>query len=153
MLNYLDEQELTVNLVGLEKSGIFVEHAKEIEDLLNEGSILLLSNKYIYGNILPYRGGNQEYAATSYYGGKIIYKTNMGKMYVATVPIASVDVLKNPNIKDYMNLLVVLRNLEKLRCDMYDNALFPVALVNKLVSLSSHPSSNILERFSKERLS
>jgi hypothetical protein len=30
-----------------------------------------------------------------------------------------------------------------------DNALFPVALVNKLVSLSNHPSAVILEKFAR----
>lgn len=37
----------------------------------------------------------------------------------------------------------------KLRCDMYDNALIPVALANKLVSLSNHPSQKILQRFAQ----
>ncbi len=38
-------------------------------------------------------------------------------------------------------------SIEKLRCDMYDNALVPVALANKLVSLANHPSSRILQKF------
>jgi hypothetical protein len=32
---------------------------------------------------------------------------------------------------------------------MYDNAIVPVALANKLISLSVHPSSTILEKFAK----
>jgi hypothetical protein len=36
---------------------------------------------------------------------------------------------------------------------MYDNALIPVALANKLVSLSEFPSSRILETFAKETIS
>ena len=43
-------------------------------------------------------------------------------------------------------------NVEKLRCDMYDNALLPVALVNKLVSLAAHPSSKILQKFAIESM-
>lgn len=35
---------------------------------------------------------------------------------------------------------------------MYDNSLFPVALVNKLVSLANHPSSVILEKFAKKNI-
>jgi hypothetical protein len=33
---------------------------------------------------------------------------------------------------------------------MYDNALIPVALANRLVSLSDVPSSRILETFARE---
>jgi len=44
---------------------------------------------------------------------------------------------------------VILTNVEKLKCDMYDNALMPVALANKLISLSQFPSSKILQRFAK----
>lgn len=50
-------------------------------------------------------------------------------------------------------LQVILDNVEKLHCDMYDSALFPVALVNKLVSLSAHPSQRILTKFTKQTLS
>jgi len=32
---------------------------------------------------------------------------------------------------------------------MYDNSLLPIALANKLVSLSDHPSSVFLEKFAK----
>ena len=46
----------------------------------------------------------------------------------------------------------MLANVAKLKCDMYDNALLPVALVNKLVSLADHPSSKILQKFAIECL-
>jgi hypothetical protein len=46
----------------------------------------------------------------------------------------------------------LLANVEKLRSDLYDNALLPVALVNKLVSLSDHPSSRILQKFAIESM-
>jgi hypothetical protein len=35
---------------------------------------------------------------------------------------------------------------------MYDNALFPVALVNKLVSLLDHPSSEILNNLVEQNI-
>jgi hypothetical protein len=54
--------------------------------------------------------------------------------------------------EDFHNLQAILANVEKLRCDMYDNALLPVALANKLVSLSDHPSSKILQKFAIESM-
>jgi hypothetical protein len=35
---------------------------------------------------------------------------------------------------------------------MYDNAVIPVALVNKLVSLANHPSTRMLQKFAVDRL-
>jgi hypothetical protein len=35
---------------------------------------------------------------------------------------------------------------------MYDGALMPIALVNKLVSLADHPSSRILQQFAVEAM-
>jgi hypothetical protein len=48
--------------------------------------------------------------------------------------------------------MAILTNIEKLRCDMYDSALIPVALVNKLVSLANHPSTRILQKFAVDTL-
>ncbi|MEL4897087.1 hypothetical protein [Crocosphaera sp. Alani8] len=66
-------------------------------------------------------------------------------MYVVSVPVR--ELKKNPTIDYLPNLQVILENVEELHCDMYDSALFPVALVNKLVSLSAHPSQRILAKF------
>lgn len=137
-------------LVGLEKSGAFVEHAAAISEKLKPGSALLLSNEYIYKHILPGKADpSQPYARSSYYGAKVIFKSRDEKVYIATLPTRSSDIILNPQKKDFHNIDVILNNVEKLKCDMYDNSLFPVALANKLVSLADHPSSQILEKFAK----
>lgn len=137
-------------LAGLEKSGAFVEHADEIGKKMKPGSVLFLDNSYIYKYILPGKADSSApYARTSYYSGKLIFKSVDEKIYVVTLPTENADVFLNPQKSDYKNLDVILHNLQKLRCDMYDNSLFPVALANKLVSLANHPSSAILEKFAK----
>jgi len=50
---------------------------------------------------------------------------------------------------DFHILHLILVNIDKLRCDMYDNSLLPIAIVNKLVSLSNHPSAVPLEILQK----
>ncbi|MBA3239850.1 MAG: NurA domain-containing protein, partial [Acidobacteria bacterium] len=133
-------------LAGLEKSGTFVEHADEIARRLEGGTILLLDNDYIYKYIIPGKADpNNPYGRTTYYSNKLIFKTPSGGMYVVSLP--TVDVTPNPTPDDFRNLQAILTNIEKLKCDMYDNALVPVALANKLVSLANHPSSRILQKF------
>jgi hypothetical protein len=72
-------------------------------------------------------------------------------MHVVSVPTK--EVKASPTADDLINLQVILANVEALHCDMYDSALFPVALVNKLVSLSAHPSQRILQKFAVSSVS
>lgn len=71
-------------------------------------------------------------------------------MYVASLP--TVDTNATPIESDFRNLQVILTNIEKLKCDMYDNSLIPVALANRLVSLANHPSSRILQKFATDAM-
>ena len=138
-----------LNLAGLEKSGPFVEHADEISEILEKGTVLLLDNDYIYNYVLPGKADpSNPYGRTTYYGNKLIFKTSAGGMYIVSLPTSEVTV--RPVESDFLNLGIILTNIEKLKCDMYDNALIPVALANKLVSLANHPSSRILQKFATD---
>lgn len=142
------QQQHTLYLVGLEKSGAFVEHAKEIAHLLKPGQALLLGNEYIYKYITPGKANNKlPYAHTSYYGQKLIFKTPEDSVYVVTVPVSALAI--KPVADSIKNLQLLLTNVAKLRCDMYDNAIVPIALANKLVSLSNRPSARLLQRFAQ----
>lgn len=150
LVNWLLDKH-NILLTGLEKSGAFVDHAQEIQKTLDPGKVLILTDDYIYRYILPGPGDPQHpYAYTSNYGHKVIFKTRYGQMYVVSVPARKLK--KQPTTGDLPNLQVILSNVEALHCDMYDSALFPVALVNKLVSLSAHPSQRILQKFASQSL-
>jgi hypothetical protein len=150
LLKFLFERH-NLFLAGLEKSGPFVEHADEIADLLSHGTFLILDDDYIYRYVLPSKGVPKDpYGSTTYYGSKLIFKTSNGQVYVATVP--TTESKPHPTEKDLRNVRAILTNIEKLRCDMYDSALIPVALVNKLVSLANHPSTRILQKFASDTL-
>ncbi|MBK9944496.1 MAG: DNA double-strand break repair nuclease NurA [Kouleothrix sp.] len=141
-----------VNLAGVEKSGSFVEHAEVIRGSIPLGHALILDNDYIYRYITPGAGDeNEAFGSTSYYGSKVIFKAEDGNIYVLTVPTPRP--LLHPTAQDFSNFNLVLHTIAKLRCHMYDNALVPVALINKLVSLSDHPSSKILSAFAKSKTS
>lgn len=133
-------------LAGLEKTGAFVEHADQIATKMDNARVLILTNDYIYKYIIPGKAdpGNP-YGRTTYYSSKVIFKTSSGNMYVISLPTEKIQT--HPVEQDLRNLHPILANIEKLKCDMYDDALLPVALVNKLVSLADHPSTRILQRF------
>ena len=149
LLNHL-YAELKLYLVGIEKSGPFVEHAQEIQNKILPGQAYLLSNQHIYKYIKPGASDNPEaYGRSSYYSSKIIFKSRDERIYVVTIPTQNSEVVLNPKKKDFKNLDTILKYVEELKSDMYDNSLLPIALANKLVSLSDHPSSVLLEKFAK----
>lgn len=137
-----------LKVAGLEKSGAFVEHAGQVADRMAPESVLVLTNDYIYRYIVPGDPNNADpYGKNTYWGSKLIYKARDGNVYVATVPTG--EFKPTPSYGDFHNLTEILAVLGTLRCSMYDNALVPVALANKLVSLSEFPSTRILETFAK----
>lgn len=138
--------------VGIEKSGAFVEHAKQIGQNLDAGKFIIMDNDYIYRNILPSRDDqNAAYGNTSYYGAKIIFKSPEERIYVATIPTSNPKV--KYDISDFPEINTILSLLSLLKSDMYDNALLPVALANKLISISSHPSASLLKKFACDGIS
>ena len=152
LISYLSNKS-KIYIVGAEKSGPFVDHATMISHLIPNGNALLLSNAHIYKYIKPGNADdNAPYGSSSYYSGKIIFKSKEGRMYVLTIPTLSNKVIVNPKIENYIGLRTIIKYIDLLKSDMYDNALLPVALVNKLVSLSDHPSSMLLEKFAKKSI-
>lgn len=150
LVRYLFAQH-DLYLVGLEKSGSFVDHADALSARLAPGSVVLLDNAYIYRHILPGKADlSHGYGHTTYYGHKLFFKTQAGELYVVTAPTP--ELTATPTVESLPHLPVLLTNIAALRCDMYDSALVPVALVNHLVSLSQHPSTRILQRFARERV-
>lgn len=145
-----DNGKPLICLIGLEKSGSFVEHASLIEPDLRADHYLLLESDYIYKYIVP-RGASGSFGGNTYYGSKVIYKSRHGNVFVATLPTAKLK--ENPTLDDMYNAPEVLRLAGELRCSMFDNALLPVVLANRLVSLADVPSSEILKRFVKGSVS
>ena len=150
LMTYLNEHH-AIYLVGLEKSGSFVEHAVQVSKKMLPKQILLLGNSYIYKYIIPGNGkDNEAYASSSYYGHKVIFKSEYNNVYVATIP--SVQAKVEPQISDYININEILYKITALKCDLYYNSLVPVVLANKLVSLADHPSSDLLKSFAQEKI-
>jgi hypothetical protein len=132
-------------VAGLEKSGAFVDHARDIHERMPRNGALILSDDYIFRYIIPKESVEGIYGRNTYYGRKVIYRASTAGIHVVTIPTG--EALPNPTAGDLRGFHTALACVNELRCDMYDSALFPVALANKLVSLSAHPSQRILQRF------
>jgi hypothetical protein len=127
-------------------SGAFVEHAALIVPLLKPGQMLVLDDPYIRRYIAPGDPESKDaFGFNTYYGSKLIFKGEAQDTYVATIPTATFKT--EPKFADLFNGAEVLRVTSQLRCSMYDNALVPIVLANRLVLLADVPSSEILAKF------
>lgn len=140
----------TLRLVGLEKSGAFVEHAASIQDHFHPGSYHVVGDDYIRKYIVPGGDGSASYGQNTYYGQKVFFRAKTGEMHVATIPAVTYTGIPKP--ENIPHLDEILGLVGELKCSMYDNALIPVALANKLVSLSDCPSQRILTNFARSNV-
>ena len=149
-----------VNFVGLDKSGMFVEHLKNTESKISKNSVVLPNLGYIKRFIT---GENQSvFGENTYFGIKMLVRGDENLSFVldVAVPFGLNDSYKqyinNPKITDFLCLKSVLEILFRLKCDLYQNstpmAFVPIALINKLVSISNVPSKKILTIFSKDKV-
>jgi len=140
----------TLRITGLEKSGAFVEHAASVQDRLPPGSYFVVGDAYIRKYIVPGGDASATFGQNTYYGQKVFFRAKTGEMHVVTIPAKTYT--GSPQAQDIPHLDEVLSLVGELRCSMYDNALIPVALANKLVSLSDFPSQRILTNFVRTTL-
>lgn len=138
-------------LVGCEKTGPFVDYAKVISEELENNSIVLLNNDFIYNYIIFGKKADDGYGKKTYYGSKIIFKSEYGKIYVLTIPTMNGNIFK-PQKEDYINLDIILDALNQLRSEQYDDALLPIVLVNKNVSISKNFGGGLLSNLTKSML-
>jgi hypothetical protein len=138
----------TIRIAGLEKSGAFVEHAAAIQDRMHPGSIFIVGDAYIRKYIVPGGETGTSYGQNTYYGQKVFFRAPGSEMYVATIPARTYKAEPRPSDIPYLHEILAL--IGELRCSMYDNALIPIALANKLVSLSDFPSQRILTTFARQ---
>jgi len=137
-----------LRVAGLEKSGAFVEHAAAIQDRMRRGSFFVVGDTYIRKYVVPGGDAGAIYGQNTYYGQKVFFRAPGGEMHVATIPAENFK--SEPKPSDIPHLQEILALIGELRCSMYDNALVPVALANKLVSLSEFPSQRILTAFARQ---
>jgi hypothetical protein len=151
LMAYLAERDAgkpLICLVGLEKGGHFVEHATLVAPELKPNHYLMLDSEYVYKYVQPGDPTGSPFGSNTYYGGKLIFKSARGDVFVATIPTK--EYLSAPVIEDLLNAPEILSVIAELRCAMYDSALLPVVLANRLVSLADVPSAEILKRFVRD---
>jgi hypothetical protein len=153
LLTHLRDNDITVNLVGIEKHGDFVEHIAFVKGALpNPGDFFLPSVEYIVTEI---KGGEfpadpRQYRNRVSYGAKLIARVGPDHILALTIPTG--PFLLEPSPTDVIGMERILRALASLVSYRYENALMPIVATNAAASLSFNPSGRILENFVEEML-
>ena len=157
----LNENKSYVNFVGLDKSGLFVDHLKQIEYKLKNFTLLIpdvpYMKKYITGET------DSLFGYKTYFGRKMMFKFDEKLSFVFDMPLPYVNEFGEPkdyevylskkaSPNDFININNIIKTLIDMKCDLYDNSFLPIALINRAVSLAEKPSSQLLKIFAKDSL-
>jgi hypothetical protein len=141
-------------VVGVEKSGAFVEHAQLIAHLIEPGQVMFLTTEYI--NRMTGRPLNNPYGSDEFYGRRFIYRTRTGGVLVFTVPpMPGVTPYGDPDGElwsSYPTLRPICEVLDYVQTRLYENAVIPVALAHSAASLPLGVGQSVLRALVQQSL-
>lgn len=133
-------------IVGVEKSGTFVEHAKLISHLIEPGHVMFLTTEYI--NRITGRPATNPYGSDEFYGRRFIYRTKSRGVIVLTIPpTPGVTPYGDPSGElwsSYPTLRPVCEVLDHVQTRLYQDAVIPVALAHSAASLPLGVGQSVL---------
>lgn len=148
-------------IVGVEKSGMFVEHFNQIDTHENGTSGLfplqtaaLLDDDYIKKNII-FSESTKEYGDQSYFGRKFFYKTRSGAKIVATLPFLdeSHRNLKEARADQYPRLADAMSLLDQVVSSRYPNAVTPLISAHAEAAIPLNLGKRVLEQLARDLMS
>jgi len=139
-------------LVGVEKTGRFVEHADLIKEIIPEGHVMRLTTDYI--NRITGRPIGNQYGTDEFYGRRFIYRTTAGDPLVITVPpkhgVQPYEGVGAEDFESYPTLRTVCEVLDQVRTRLYPNAVIPVALAHSSAALPLGVGQSVLRALAQK---
>jgi len=143
-LKEINNKGLSLNLVGQEKTGVFVEH---FENDINKDKFFIINNDYIRKHINPSSEYSKKiYGQDTMYGSKVYVNYKNTHRLILSVNCGGI-IKENPALNDFVNLHENITAICNLLTYKYANGIYPISLINSRVSISTNPSGNIIEQF------
>lgn len=156
-LDYAKEMGRPIHIIGQEKSGVFVDHLEKISREVSPKKrdepmhYSVLTHEYIRKEVYRTPGLMNSYGKRTNWGEKVYVKTDPNSYLVINIPTGNyVDLKGHPIDSDLIGLKRILKTLPDIVSHRYTGALFPIELANGIASMSSYPSSSILQKFLEE---
>ncbi|MFA6194681.1 MAG: DNA double-strand break repair nuclease NurA [Patescibacteria group bacterium] len=144
-------------ILGIEKSGEFVEHFNTVDKLETSGLNLflpgtysLLTDKYIKERII-FSKSDKRYGLDTYFGRKFFYKTKNGYRIVASIAFLSEDqdTLDSDDISLYPRFGTICNMLNMLVSSQYPNSLSPIIAAHAQAAIPLRLGGKVLEQLAK----
>ena len=149
-----------IMILGLQKSGKVYDYLQLIGKSLKNNSIYCLEDDFRYKYIdFDKTPSASTFGSETYYGQDFLFKTQSGRTFVFSVPYPFKD-KQNPiefthkkcNIDNYSNIGAYTKLIEDFECDLYENAVVPIALAHKYTAISLKPGSKVLDLLSRSNI-
>ena len=147
-------------IIGLQKDGMVMEHARSLEPHLKPGTFCPITDKYRAEFINGIAPLTENFGHETYYGQDFIYKTDSGRIFDVCLAYPFADkqqraafAVKKADAANYdawlARAFALVRHLE---FDLYENAVVPVALAHRHASISLKPGGTLLDVLTKQHL-
>lgn len=147
-------------IIGLQKDGQVMEHARSIAPFLKNGTYRPITDDYRAEFISGIAPLTDNFGHETYYGQDFIYKTDSGRVFDVCLAYPFPD---KQNRKDFAKMkgdvahyepwvaraFALIRHLE---CDLYENATVPTVLAHRHASISLKPGGTLLDVLTKQHL-
>ena len=142
---FAKENNISIHVVGQEKTGAFVDHLQIISRNAPSNSMFAPSNEYIRKEIQHRPERSEPYGSRTNYGNKMFVKLGEYHHLVLSIPTGKYTDTDSLNV--FLGLNKILASLPSILSHRHECALVPVELANGVASLSSYPSAAILKVF------
>ena len=149
-LTYASGIGIPINLVGIEKTGMFVSYFDMIKSNVSPLSFSLLNDYFIRSEIQQMHRWEHPYGLNTHFGSKLFFKVDEKNQFVINVAIGRV--IEEPEKGDFAYFDRILNTILVLKSNRYPSGIIPVELAHNYASISKYPGSTVLSRVTKEYL-
>lgn len=149
-------------VVGLQKTGGLMDHAKLLQRFLPDGVIRVVDDAYRNQYITGLDSPSSNFGDETYYGQDFLFKTERGRIFNFAIAYpfsdkSTVDGVRFATSKIDLGKYgaLITRACDLIRhfeMDLYDSALVPVALAHRHASISLIPGGKILDLLARSGL-
>ncbi|MDR6935355.1 hypothetical protein [Luteibacter sp. 3190] len=161
----LDDLHLRPMLVvGLQKTGGLMDHARLIERHLPRNSYRVVDDDYRQAYVTGADNPADNFGNETYYGQDFLFRTESGRIFNFAVPYPFSDKTFGGSGKGFAAAKVEIHRygpliqqacdlIRHFEMDLYDNAVVPIALAHRHASISLSPGGKVLDLMVRARLS
>lgn len=148
-LAFARDEGYEIHIAGQEKSGHFFDYLESITQNRMLAGFFIPNNQYILETIQHRPLTSRPYGRDTNYGAKIFVIVDKNHKFILNIPTGEFN--ENPNQTNLIGFNRILATLPKILSYKYEGALLPIELANKIASLSTYPSAQILKLFTESK--